>query len=54
MDTLLVGAGQMAVDYAHVMSAMDRPFSTVGRSRDAVKRFRSVTGLQASAGGVER
>lgn len=54
MSLLLAGAGQMAVDYATVLSAMNRPFATVGRSLDAVERFRSATGLQASTGGIAR
>ena len=54
MDTLLVGAGQMAVDYARVLSAMARPFVTVGRSVAGIDQFHSATGLLASAGGVAR
>jgi predicted dehydrogenase len=53
MSILLVGAGQMAVDYAEVLVELDADFQTIGRSDAAVEAFRAATGLPAESGGID-
>ncbi len=50
---LLVGAGPMAVEYAKVLKAMNRPVIVVGRGEKSAEKFAKETGISAIAGGLE-
>lgn len=50
---LLVGAGQMAVEYAKVLKSLKKGFLAVGRSLQSVQTFTDKTGILAVPGGVE-
>jgi len=49
---LLVGAGNMATEYAKVLNALTVPFIGVGRSREGVEIFQKKTGHEAIPGGL--
>lgn len=44
----------MAVDYAKVLQAQQRPFVTIGRGEASARRFSEATGREAVTGGYER
>lgn len=50
---LLVGAGNMAKEYAKVLTAQEVDFLTVGRSVKGCEDFKDVTGKEAIAGGLQ-
>lgn len=52
-DIWIIGAGNMAQEYAKVLSALGRDFTVVGRSESGARRFEEKTGHAAMAGGVE-
>jgi predicted dehydrogenase len=50
---LLVGAGPMAVQYAHVLKGLKKEFSVVGRSLESASGFENATGVSPTIGGLE-
>lgn len=50
---MLVGAGQMATEYAKVLLALKTHFITIGRGEESVKQFQIETSLKAEQGGIE-
>lgn len=50
---LLVGAGQIAVEYAKVLRALDVPFSVVGRGIESSKHFFEKTSVMPISGGLK-
>jgi len=50
---LLVGAGPMAVQYAHVLKGLNKEFCVVGRSSRSALEFESATGVSPSIGGLD-
>lgn len=50
---LLVGAGQMAVDYYKVIQALHCDITTVGRSESSASQFEEKTGSKIITGGLE-
>lgn len=51
---LLVGAGQIAIEYAKVLRALNIPFTVVGRGKQSSKRFFEATSQKPVSGGLER
>lgn len=49
---LLIGTGNIARDYAKVLSNLDVSFDVVGRSQEGCQRFTQDTGIQAKSGGI--
>ena len=49
----LIGAGQMAQDYANVLLHQDINLTVYGRSKSRCEEFRHATGVQAIPGGIE-
>jgi len=52
-NLLLVGAGQMASEYAKVLKALDANFTVVGRSIKSAEEFYTKTGIKPATGGIE-
>jgi predicted dehydrogenase len=52
MSLWLIGAGQMAQDYAKVLKSLGQDFETIGRSSASSDRFKSVTGYPVHLGGL--
>lgn len=50
---LLVGAGQMAVDYARVLLDIGTPFEVVCRTQSSANRFFRQTGHKVQSGGLK-
>ncbi|OFY84028.1 MAG: myo-inositol 2-dehydrogenase [Bacteroidetes bacterium RIFCSPLOWO2_12_FULL_35_15] len=50
---LLVGAGQMAVDYYKVLQALHCGITTIGRSESSASQFAEKTGSKIITGGIE-
>lgn len=50
---LLVGAGQMAIDYAKVLKSMPINIIVIGRSENSAKNFENKTGLPIVVGGID-
>lgn len=50
---LLVGAGQMAIDYSRVLTALGVTPMVFGRGETSAARFTETTGIPASAGSLE-
>ena len=44
-DVLLVGAGNIAVDYAKVLKALNRDFIVVGRGEKSAENFEQKIGV---------
>jgi predicted dehydrogenase len=53
-EVWLVGAGQMAIDYAKVLDAQKVPYTTIGRGTDSAHRFEEKTGHAIVTGGLEK
>ncbi|MES2590600.1 MAG: Gfo/Idh/MocA family oxidoreductase [Bacteroidota bacterium] len=51
---LLVGAGQMAVDYYKVLEALHCDVTTIGRSESSALIFQQKTGSKITTGGIEQ
>lgn len=49
---LLVGAGQMAQEYAKVLIAQNEDFDVVGRGKESAQLFSKQTGLDVISGGI--
>lgn len=49
----LVGAGQMSIEYAKVLKAMNLSFRVVGNSETGTRKFHDATGIEAISGGYE-
>lgn len=50
---LLIGAGQMAVDYCNVLKAMQCNITVVGRGENSALAFEEKTGMKVVQGGLE-
>lgn len=53
-DVLLVGASQMAVDYAGVLNALGKSIIVVGRGKQSAYEFNKHTGINVNLGGMEK
>lgn len=51
-DVLLVGCGQMAVDYAKVLTALNQPFKIIGRGNVSAAACEEKTGVPVTRGGL--
>lgn len=47
---MLIGAGNMAVEYAKVFIKMERPFIVIGRGSESARRFTQQTGVPVLTG----
>ena len=54
MSIWLIGAGQMAQDYAKVLKALDVQFEIIGRGVESASIFYSYTGIPVKTGGVSQ
>ena len=54
MNLWLIGAGQMAQDYAKVLNALDFQFEVIGRGVGSASNFFNSTGLKVQTGGVHQ
>lgn len=52
-EILLVGAGQMSIDYANVLKTLDIDLKIIGRGEKSAKIFEENTGLIVEKGGLE-
>lgn len=52
-NILLIGASQMAIDYANVLIAMNANFDIVSRGKEKAEKFKSEIGVNAITGGLE-
>ena len=52
-DVLLVGTGNMGIEYAKVLKGLQVPFVAVGRSQAGVDRFEAETEHKAFVGGIK-
>lgn len=52
-EILLVGTGQMGMEYAKTLQVLKRPFIAVGRGQKSSQRFSKETGVEAVAGGID-
>ncbi len=50
---VLVGAGQMAVDYSKVLTALRCDYDVIGRGERSAAQFYEKTGVRVATGGVE-
>ncbi len=53
-DVILIGAGQMAIDYAKVLKSMDIIPIVVGRSEKSAENFEKEIGIPVSIGGIKK
>ena len=53
INVLLVGAGEMAIEYAKVLKALKYPFQVVGRGEKNAQIFEESTGIIPLCGGIE-
>lgn len=51
---LLVGAGNMGIEYAKVLRALNLPFIVVGRSKKTASNFQKTIGLLPAIGGIKK
>jgi predicted dehydrogenase len=52
MSLWLIGAGQMAQDYAQVLQALNQPFTVIGRGLESAAAFEKATGHAVRSGGL--
>jgi predicted dehydrogenase len=50
----LIGANQMAIDYANVLNELKIPFEVIGRGKASANLFKEKTGIDVFIGGVEQ
>ena len=50
----LIGAGQMAIDYANVLLAQKREFLVIGRGENSAKVFKEKTGISVKTGSLAK
>ena len=48
----IIGAGNMAREYAKVLKALDKEFVCIGRGEKSAKEFKEATGVEAIEGGL--
>ena len=53
-NVLLVGAGQMALDYHKILTDLEVTFEVVGRSKQSSKLYYKKTGIMPFIGGLEK
>jgi predicted dehydrogenase len=53
MNTLLVGTGPMAIEYAKVLKAQNQTFTPIGRGEASADNFFNITGVKAATGGLK-
>lgn len=53
-EVLLVGAGNIAVDYAKVLKDLKREFIVVGRGEQSAKNFEQATDIPVHRGGLDK
>lgn len=53
VKVLLVGAGEMAIEYARVLKDINVPFEVIGRGENSALSFENATGLKVQRGGIE-
>ena len=51
---LLVGAGNMGIEYAKVLRALNLPFIVVGRSKKTAFSFQKIIGFLPETGGIKK
>jgi len=51
---ILVGSGGMAIEYARVLQALERPFCVVGRGEENATAFESAIGVPVIREGIKR
>lgn len=49
----IIGAGNMAREYAKVLKALDKEFICIGRGKKSTKEFMESTGVEAIEGGLD-
>jgi hypothetical protein len=54
MNLWLIGASQMAQDYAKVLNTLDFQFEVIGRGVGSASNFFNSTGLKVQTGGVHQ
>jgi predicted dehydrogenase len=52
-NILLIGAGQMAIDYHKVLNDLEVPFTVVGRGESSAKLYFEKTGVKPIVGGLK-
>lgn len=53
IKVLLVGSGNMAIEYAKVLNSLKIDFTVVGRSTESCQNFEQKTGVKAIEGGLQ-
>jgi predicted dehydrogenase len=51
---LLVGAGEMAIEYTKVLTSMQRDFIVVGRGKQSAQKYKEITGFNIELGGIDK
>jgi predicted dehydrogenase len=51
---LLIGTGQMAMDYTKVLSEIEVDFTVIGRGAKSALKYKDVTKISAITGGIEK
>ena len=52
-DTWLIGAGGMSIEYANVLSSLNKRFLTIGRGNASALNFKNKTNLSVIEGGLK-
>jgi predicted dehydrogenase len=52
-NVLLVGAGNMALEYARVLISLNVPFTVVGRSKTSAEKFKKITNHEVITDGLD-
>ena len=50
----IVGAGNIAIEYAKILKALGRDFIVIGRGEASAVKFREATGIEPILGGLEK
>lgn len=53
-EILLIGAGEMAIEYAKVLLKLSLPLKVIGRGEQKAKTFKERTGIDVFTGGVDK
>lgn len=53
-NIVLIGTGQMAIDYAKTLQAQNCIFTVIGRGNESAKRFEEEIGIKPIVGGIEK
>lgn len=52
-EIIIIGTGPMALEYAKILTSLERKFKVIGRGEESASKFESQTGIKPIIGGID-